>query len=148
VGAEGGSFGPALLIVLLAVFIQMPAVFISMMDDAPAQYLRGIELFNDGQFFECHEVLEEIWMKAEGAERELFHALIQSAAALHHVQRGNLKGALNVYRRARGKLDTLPRNFLRLDTRNFAESLDRFFGVIADSQLPIPSFPTIQLQDR
>lgn len=116
------------------------------MDGLPAQYLRGIELFNAGQFFESHEVLEGIWLKSEGVERELLHALIQSAAALHHFQRGNLKGALNVYRRARNKLATLPRNILRLDAQDFAEQLGRFFDAVSNRQSPIPSFPTIQLQ--
>jgi predicted metal-dependent hydrolase len=118
------------------------------MDALPAQYLRGIELFNAGQFFECHEALEEIWAGAAGAERELYHALIQSAAALHHVQRDNLKGAFSVYRRARAKFESLPRNLLRLDTRKFANSLDRYFDALAAPQAPTPSFPAIQLQDE
>jgi predicted metal-dependent hydrolase len=118
------------------------------MGDLPAQYLRGIELFNAGRFFESHEALEEIWMKSEGAERELLHALIQSAAALHHLQRGNLKGASGVYRRARSKLTSLPRNILLLDTRDFAERLERFFDAVLNRQNPIPSLPTIRLQDE
>jgi hypothetical protein len=118
------------------------------MDDLPAQYLRGIELFNAGRFFESHEALEEIWMKSEGAERELLHALIQSAAALHHFQRGNLKGASSVYRRARRKLTTLPRNILLLDTLDFGEQIERFFDAVLNRQIPPPSLPTIQLQDE
>src|SRR5262245_32211929 len=113
------------------------------MDDLPAQYLRGIELFNAGQFFESHEVWEEIWLKAEGAERDLLSALIQSAAAFHHFQRGNLMGASSVYRRARGKLETLPRNILRLDTQDFAEQIGQFFDTVLNRQGPIPSLPTI-----
>ena len=118
------------------------------MDDLPAQYLRGIELFNAGRFFESHEALEEIWMKSEGAERELLHALIQSAAALHHLQRGNLKGASGVYRRARRKLATLPRKILRLDTQDFGEQIERFFDAVLNRRNPAPSLPTIQLQDE
>jgi predicted metal-dependent hydrolase len=116
-------------------------------EKTPAQYMRGVELFNDGRFFECHEVWEEIWLKAEGPQRELIHALIQSAVALHHFQRGNLKGAVSVFRRARGKLEKLPREILRLDTRNFAESLGRFFDAALDRQAPVPAFPRIQLQN-
>src|SRR5690242_1361428 len=117
-----------------------------MVEGAMANYLRGVDLFNAGQFFECHEVLEEIWLKAEGPERELLHALIQSAVALHHFQRGNLKGAQSVSRRARGKLEKLPPRILRLDTRKFAESLGSFFDAILDRQSPVTAFPRIQLQ--
>lgn len=118
------------------------------MDRPPAQFLRGVELFNTGQFFECHEVLEEIWLKADGEERELLHALIQSAVALHHFQHGNLKGALSVSLRARGKLERLAPRILRMDTRDFAESLRRFFDVVLDRQQPVPAYPRIQLQDE
>ncbi|MGE0127881.1 MAG: DUF309 domain-containing protein [Blastocatellales bacterium] len=118
------------------------------MDDLPAQYLRGIELFNAKQFFESHEVWEEIWLKAEGAEHELLRALIQSAAALHHFQSGNLKGASSIYRRARSRLETLPRIVLRLDTHDFAKQIGRFFDEILNGQNLIPSLPTIRLQDR
>jgi len=118
------------------------------MDDLPVQYLHGIEMFNAGRFFESHEALEEIWLKSEGAERELLSALIQSAAALHHFQRGNLTGASSVYRRARRKLETLPRNVLRLDTQVFAEQIERFFVAVLNRQNPIPSPPTIHLQDE
>jgi len=118
------------------------------MDDLPAQYLRGIELFNAGRFFESHEALEEIWLGSEGAERELLHALIQSAAALHHFQRGNLKGASSVFRRARSKLATLPRNILLLDTRDFAAQIERFFDAVLNRRDPSPSLPKIRLLDQ
>jgi len=118
------------------------------MDDLPAQYLRGIELFNAGRFFESHEAFEEIWMKSEGAERELLHALIQSAAALHHLQRGNLKGASSVYGRARAKLAALPGNILRLDARDFGEQIERYFDSALNRRNPTLSPPTIRLQDE
>jgi len=118
------------------------------MDDLPAQYLRGIELFNAGRFFESHEAFEEIWLASEGAERELLQALIQSAAALHHLQRGNLKGASSVFRRARRKLATLPRNILLLDTRDFAVQIERFFDAVSNRRDPSPSLPKIRLLDQ
>ncbi len=124
------------------------SLLISAMFDLPAQYLLGIELFNAGRYFESHELFEEVWLTSDGAEREFLHALIQSAAALHHYQRGNMKGASSVYRRARNKLEKLPRILLRLDTQDFAERLGRFFDAVLNGQSPIPSPPTIQLQDR
>jgi hypothetical protein len=118
------------------------------MDDLPVQYLRGIELFNAGEFFECHEAWEEIWLKAEGVDRELLHALIQSAVALHHFQRGNLKGASSVYLRTRSKLGTLPSMVMRLDVLDFANHLDNFFHTALIAEQPVPSFPKISLQNE
>jgi len=40
---------------------------------------RGIELFNDAKFFECHEVLEEAWTPERGPRRLFLQALIHVA---------------------------------------------------------------------
>lgn len=96
------------------------------MSELPEEFARGVELFNDGKFFECHEVLEVVWLKAEGDEREFLHALIQAAAALHHFQRGNLKGARSVGRRAIQKLVKLPQ---------LQASLEKF---LMEPDAPIP----------
>lgn len=112
------------------------------MPDLPEEFLRGVELFNNGEFFECHEVLEEIWMKANGDEREFLHALIQAAAALHHIQRGNLKGAQSVGQRAIGKLAKLPPLMMRLDTTQFRASLEQF---LTETDAPIPHIALLGL---
>ncbi len=116
------------------------------MDDLPVQYLRGIELFNAGEYFECHEAWEEIWLKYEGAERQLLYALIQSAVALHHLRRGNWKGAASVYKRARRNLEQLPHTIMQLDIQSFAQQLDHCFSAALSAEQPIPSFPKILLQ--
>lgn len=111
------------------------------MSDLSEEFLRGVALFNTGSFFESHEVWEVIWLQAQGEEREFLHALIQSAAALVHFQRGNLKGARSVSTRAIGKLEKLPPVMMKLDTREFRLSLERFF-VVANAPPP-----RIELQD-
>jgi predicted metal-dependent hydrolase len=112
------------------------------MTELPEEFLRGVALFNDGKFFECHEVWETIWLKAEGDEREFLHAMIQVAAALVHLQRGNLKGAQSVSARAIGKLENLPGEIMLLNTREFLRSLEQF--LLATNS----SFPRIRLQDK
>jgi predicted metal-dependent hydrolase len=112
------------------------------MTELPEEFLRGVALFNEGRFFECHEVWEIIWLKAEGDEREFLHAMIQVAAALVHLQRGNLKGAQSVSARAIGKLRKLPDKMMLLDTREFLWALEQFL-LATDSP-----FPRIKLQDE
>lgn len=41
--------------------------------------VQGIVLWNNGLFFEFHEVLEQAWMKADGTEKLLLQALIRAA---------------------------------------------------------------------
>jgi len=58
-------------------------------------------LWNEGRFFEAHEVLEGLWMRRRDKGLQ---GLIQVAAALYHVQRGNLRGARTMIDRATPRL--------------------------------------------
>lgn len=44
---------------------------------------RGVQLFNDGEWWEAHEAWEPIWLQAKGEQRAFIQALILLAAALH-----------------------------------------------------------------
>lgn len=58
--------------------------------------LKGVRLFNTGEYFECHEVLEELWLAERGPVRELYQGVLQIGVALLHRQRGNFKGAVSL----------------------------------------------------
>jgi hypothetical protein len=71
-------------------------------------FLRGIELFNTGQYFECHEAFEEIWRSTTPEPRDLFQGLIQVAVGLHHFHvRGNRLVAQRVLAKGRRRLARL-----------------------------------------
>lgn len=53
----------------------------------------GIELFNRCAFFECHEVLEELWRPERGARRLFLQGVIHLAVGFYHHQQGNRMGA-------------------------------------------------------
>lgn len=58
------------------------------------------ELLDRGLAFNAHEVFEAAWKNGPNDEKPLWQALAQLAVGLTHVQRGNVKGAVNVLRRA------------------------------------------------
>jgi len=60
--------------------------------------------FDQGEFFEAHEILEEFWVGYRGDDRDFHKGLIQAAVALHHLSVGNAIGAEGVGSRARGYL--------------------------------------------
>jgi predicted metal-dependent hydrolase len=64
-----------------------------------------VELFNRRQFFECHEVLEEIWTPERGPRRLFLQSLIHFAVAFYHDQRGNPVGATRQLRKGLRKLE-------------------------------------------
>ena len=65
---------------------------------------RGIHLFNHGEFFECHEVLELAWTPERGPRRLFLQSLIHVAVGLYHAERGNPTGARRQLRKGLRKL--------------------------------------------
>lgn len=61
--------------------------------DARALFQRGVDLFNTREFFDCHEVLEEVWTRAQAPDRWFLQALIHFAVGFHHHRQGNRTGA-------------------------------------------------------
>ena len=57
------------------------------------KFQRGISHFNAQEFFEAHEVWEEIWLVEAEPEKTFLQGIIQIAAAFHHYCRENPDGA-------------------------------------------------------
>jgi predicted metal-dependent hydrolase len=62
-----------------------------------ARYLQGIKHFNAREFYDAHEVWEDLWHTLQGTEADFVQGLIQFATALHHFEAQNLKGARILY---------------------------------------------------
>ena len=75
--------------------------------DTPT-FQRGLELFNAREYFDAHEVWEDIWRAAPVEEKKFLQGLIQVAVALHHHGRGNLEGARSLLGRAQRNLSEYP----------------------------------------
>jgi hypothetical protein len=62
------------------------------------------DLLDRGLAFNAHEVLEAAWKNGPDDERVLWQGLAQLAVGITHVQRGNVKGAITLLRRASARL--------------------------------------------
>ena len=58
---------------------------------------KGIRLFNEGKYFDAHEVWEGPWFRAQNAQdRHFLQGLIMAAGAFYHVQKQECKGAMTL----------------------------------------------------
>jgi hypothetical protein len=60
----------------------------------PAGLMEGIRLFNDGEFYACHEAIEHEWHAETRPIRRLYQGILQIGVGFLHAQRGNHTGAL------------------------------------------------------
>ena len=77
-------------------------------ESPPPELRAGIEEFNAGLYFECHETLEELWMDRSGPERWLYQGILQVGVSLHHLRRRNWVGAVNLMERGLHLLSAYP----------------------------------------
>jgi hypothetical protein len=68
----------------------------------------ALDQFNRGEYFACHETLERLWLPAQPPVRAVYQGLIQIAAGLHHLARGNRPGATALLRRGVARLGPQP----------------------------------------
>jgi predicted metal-dependent hydrolase len=106
------------------------------------RYLEGIEHFNKCDFFEAHEVWEELWADTQGPSRRFFQGLIQVAVCLHHFGNGNIRGAKKLYFGCRGYLEDYRPNYLGLDLEKLLGELETCCREILDSK---EEFPRIEI---
>jgi uncharacterized protein len=59
--------------------------------------IAGIEQFNAREFYECHEILEDIWLAEPGNIRTLYQGILQIGVAFYHLGRGNFRGATSLF---------------------------------------------------
>ena len=53
----------------------------------------GVALFNQGEYYACHDVLEAIWMEANTLEKPFYQGILQIAVGLYHLGNHNWQGA-------------------------------------------------------
>jgi predicted metal-dependent hydrolase len=70
--------------------------------------ISGIEKFNQGAYYACHDDLEEAWRRDEGPGRDLYRGLLQIAVAYYQIERGNYRGAIKMLLRMRQWLTPMP----------------------------------------
>ena len=109
-------------------------------------YLRGIRLFNARNFYDAHEVWEDVWRESQGLEKRFLQGLIQAAVAFHHHSTGNLAGAYSLMERGRQNLAACPAEFGGIRVNTLLESLARWRIALAESGAP-PEHPVIALID-
>ena len=81
----------------------------------PDLVLKGIEEFNRGEFFECHEFLEEAWMQEPRRVRFLYQGILQVGVGFYHLKNGNWRGATGLLRNGTIRLKEFEPDTLGID---------------------------------
>lgn len=105
----------------------------------------GLQCYCREEFFEAHEHWELVWLKSQEPEKTFLQALIQVAAAFHHLQRKNVRGATSLLKEALRRLDSYPSFFGGIAVGPLREDVLAWVRVLeTESAAETRRFPHIQ----
>jgi GNAT superfamily N-acetyltransferase/predicted metal-dependent hydrolase len=117
-----------------------------------AHYLGYFACFNEGLYYESHDVLEEMWLPARGQPADHFYkGLIQLAGAFVHLQKNRLGPSNALFNLARANLEKYPGYYESLNVThvlNLIANWQRRLRECPDENpLPINKPPRLALSD-
>lgn len=62
--------------------------------EIPDEFWQGIDQFNQGEFYACHDTLEAIWIEAPVVDKKFYQGILQIAVGLYHLGNHNWRGAV------------------------------------------------------
>ena len=108
----------------------------------------GLRCYRAQEFFLAHEHWEEVWLKTQEPGKTFLQALIQTAAAFHHLQRGNRRGADSLLRAALQRLESFESCFGGVRVGSLREEIDAWLQELEVGDAPLNRpFPQIRLEE-
>lgn len=104
------------------------------------RFLEAIRLFNEGEFYDSHHEMEDVWRGTQGKEKPFYQGLIQAAAAFHHLKRGRLRPAISLKQEAIKRIQPFAPVAFNLDVAKFAQDLEAFFKPLENGEVSESSF--------
>ncbi|MEO0970083.1 MAG: DUF309 domain-containing protein [Cyanobacteria bacterium J06639_18] len=106
-----------------------------MMEVIPKEFWEGVEQFNSGQFYACHDTLEALWMEASEPDKTFYQGVLQIAVGLYHFGNQNWRGAAILLGEGNNRLRRYPEVYSGIDVD---ELLDKSLTVLKTIQMTKP----------
>jgi len=110
-------------------------------EEAPSALLQGIDEFNRGLYFECHETLESIWIHEPDPVRYLYQGILLVGVGVYHWRRGNRHGAVVKLRQGTDKLHWFRPGCMSLDVDRLIREAEACRAQVEALPSGLPPFP-------
>ena len=92
------------------------------------RFLEGIAKFNSGDFYECHDILEDVWfdINPDSNDRNFYQGLIHIAVGFYHVtEKSNPTGALLQLNKAIKKLTPFKPSYEKVELNKLLAKIEK-----------------------
>lgn len=126
-----------------------------MSNDLLQRFKEGIWKFNEGEFYECHDILEDVWFDVRGWTRTFYQGLIHITVGYYHITvRKNPKGAISQLTKAINKLQPYSPSFQGVELEQLISKIKISIQIITSIQeshsvdFDIKFIPRIEFNER
>ena len=111
-----------------------------------SRLISAVNKFNNKEYFECHEILEDIWFDERGEARDFYQGLLHAATAFYHLtKKNNYKGTVLQLEKSLVKLEKFNEPFMGIDTPILKKKLINILKRLKKKEVP-KRLPRITLQ--
>ncbi|NMF61591.1 DUF309 domain-containing protein [Brasilonema octagenarum UFV-E1] len=86
-----------------------------MNEEMPDEFWQGVEQFNTGEYYACHDTLEALWIEATEPDKTFYQGILQIAVAFYHLGNKNLRGAVILLGEGSNRLRRYPSEYGGID---------------------------------
>ncbi|OAB59074.1 hypothetical protein AY600_13660 [Phormidium willei BDU 130791] len=95
------------------------------MTEFPPEFWQGVEEFNRGEFYACHDTLEAIWLESVDPEKTFYQGILQIAVGVYHLSNQNWKGCLMLLGEGTNRLRRYRPEYGQIDVESlFSQGLE------------------------
>ena len=88
-------------------------------------FFSGLQTFNSGNYFDAHEIWEELWSEYYLKDRDFIQGLIQLAVCFVHLQNNNLNGAKSLINKSIKKLHGFSHDHRNIDLKGLKKIMKK-----------------------
>lgn len=97
------------------------------------EFWQGVEQFNQGHFYACHDTIEALWMEAKEPEKTFYQGILQIAVALYHLSNSNWRGAVILLGEGINRLQRYPATYAEIDVDELLASSATLLSALQQS---------------
>lgn len=98
--------------------------------EIPEEFWQGVDQFNRGEFYACHDTLEAIWIEAPVFEKKFYQGILQIAVGLYHLGNHNWRGAVILMGEGLNRLREYEPEYHGIDVERFREDAAELLSAI------------------
>lgn len=105
----------------------------------------AVEKFNNREFFDCHDILEDYWFECKAEEKDFYQGLLHYAVAFHHlIDKKNPQGAKLQFKKCIERLKPYNNEYKRININKIVSSAKSFLKKLEAGEMQFNRIPYIK----